>query len=240
MKRLLMVSLLGSFLISCATDRTPDTYSLSERSRVDSIVYANRNIDSLEVVAGRFESEGNLLGQVVAYRELGRAYRNATRYNEAIDVHKKGLEISWMICDTLQAVQALNNIGTAYRRMGVLEEAASWHYQGLALCEVWSDKSDLGLKNRVVSLNGLGNVYLSMGNDSLAMMSFREALKGETKLESTNGMAINYANIGALWEEKGQIDSAKWYYGHSLECNILTGSELGIALCHCHFGRLAE
>ena len=229
-----------SSLISCNSEVADGPHSPVEQARVDSIVRVNRSIDSLVVILERFAEEGSRQGQVSAYRELGRAYRNATRYQEAIEAHRKGLEIAEEIRDTLQIVQALNNIGTAYRRMGVLEEAASWHYRGLALCEQWSDTASLGLKNRVVSLNGLGNLHLSMGKDTIAMDLFREALKGEAKLGSTNGMAINYANIGALFESRGQIDSARYYYGRSLECNELTGSELGISLCHVHFGRLAE
>ena len=229
-----------SSFISCTSKVADDLCSPAEQARVDSIVHVNRSIDSLVVISERFAEEGSRQGQVATYRELGRAYRNATMYQEAIEAHKKGLEIAEEICDTLQIVQALNNIGTVYRRMGLLEEAASWHYRGLSLCEQWSDTTSLGLKNRVVSLNGLGNLHLSMGNDTIAMSSFREALKGETKLGSTNGMAINYANIGALFERRGQIDSARYYYGRSLECNELTGSELGISLCHVHFGRLAE
>ena len=182
MKRLFVTQALIAFAAYCLTSCTSGVgqsqYPPSERARVDSIVRSNRSIDSLVAVAGRFAAEGNLLGQAVSYRELGRAYRNSTLYQEAIDTHLKGLEASREICDTLEIVRALNNIGTAYRRMGVLEEAASWHYQGLALCEQWSDTTSVGLKNRVVSLNGLGNVLLSMGNDSLAMASFREALKG--------------------------------------------------------------
>ena len=229
-----------SSFISCTSKIADDLCSPAEQARVDSIVHVNRSIDSLVVISERFAEEGSRQGQVATYRELGRAYRNATMYQEAIEAHKKGLEIAEEICDTLQIVQALNNIGTVYRRMGLLEEAASWHYRGLSLCEQWSDTTSLGLKNRVVSLNGLGNLHLSMGNDAIAMSSFREALKGETKLGSTNGMAINYANIGALFEGRGQIDSARYYYGRSLECNEQAGSELGISLCHVHFGRLAE
>lgn len=229
-----------SSFISCISKVADDLCSPAEQARIDSIVHVNRSIDSLVVILERFDEEGSRQGQVATYRELGRSYRNATRYQEAIEAHKKGLEIAEEICDTLQIVQALNNIGTVYRRMGLLEEAASWHYRGLSLCEQWSDTTSLGLKNRVVSLNGLGNLHLSMGNDSIAMSSFREALKGETKLGSTNGMAINYANIGALFEGRGQIDSARYYYGRSLECNEQAGSELGISLCHVHFGRLAE
>ena len=120
-----------------------------ERAYVDSIVYATRNLDSLSVLEERFSEEGNLYGQVVACRELGRAYRNATRYQESIDIHIRGLEAAREICDTLQIVQAFNNIGTAYRRMGALEDAASWHYQGLTWCEKWTDTTSVWLKNKV-------------------------------------------------------------------------------------------
>ena len=212
-----------------------------ERGRVDSIVYSTRSIDSLNSLYDSFREECNLYGEVVVCRELGRAYRNASSYREAIEIHTAGLEVAREICDTLNIVQALNNIGTVYRRMGSLEEAALWHYQGLLMCDKWSAAvSPVGLKNRVVSLNGLGNVQLSLGKDSLAMLSFREALNGETQLGSHTGMAINYANIGAIFENAGSIDSAAVYYGRSLESNLLAGSDLGIALCHNHFGRLAE
>lgn len=178
---------------------------------------------------------------VAWYRNEGKELRNSARYQEAVSVHMKGLELAQEICDTLEVVQALNNIGTVYRRMGLLDDAASWHYKALTWCEEWSDKtSDVSLKNRVISLNGIGNVHLSMGNSDLAMSAFREALKGETRLGSATGMAINYANIGTLVEEKGQLDSARWYYTQSLKYNTESGNALGIALCNNHFGRLSE
>ena len=228
------------FLSSCADNHSSADYSVDERARIDSLVYADRSIDSLKVLADSFAYEDNDLGVAVACRELGKAYRNSSRFPEALDVHRRGLEAAMEIADTLQIVQAFNNIGTVYRRMGVLEEAASWHYRGLSICERWNDTTTVGLKNKVVSLNGLGNVLLSMGQDSLAMLTFREALKGEQKLGSSTGMAINYANIGALLEQDGQIDSARFYFTLSLEANMKAGSSLGISLCHTHFGRLFE
>lgn len=178
----------------------------------------------------------------VAYcKAEGKALRNSARYLESIEMHLRGLEFARELEDTLEIVQALNNIGTVYRRMGLLEEAASWHYKALTCCEEWSDKTTpTALKNRVISLNGIGNVHLSMGNHEVAMSAFREALKGETRLGSATGMAINYANIGALLEEDGMLDSARWYYTKSLKCNEESSNELGIALCNNYFGRLSE
>lgn len=185
--------------------------------------------------------DGNRLGEIVAYNELGKCYREESRFSEAIETHKKGLMLSVNLCDTLQIIQALNNIGTNYRRIGFLDEASSYHYKALSYCEAYSHKNDKKLlKSRVISLNGIGNVFLTLNNYEVADSVFRMALDGEQILDSSLGQAINYANIGAIFESKGQIDSAKHYYQLSMEFNQKAHSELGISLCHTHFGRLYE
>lgn len=226
---------------ACTSPDFSEQYSEKEKKMIDSMVFADRNIDTLCVMVDRFAAEDNLYGQAVACRELGRSYRNASMFSEAIDVHKKGLCCGEKLCDTIQIIQALNNLGTDYRRMGILDEASSYHYQALTYSDKYSDKaSNVAVKNRVVSLNGIGNVQLSLGNPDVADSVFRLALKGETSLGSLVGQAINYANIGAILEEKGQVDSARFFYVKSLECNESAGSALGISLCHTHFGRLSE
>ena len=79
-----------------------------------------------------------------------------------------------------------------------------------------------------------------MGNDVAADSIFREALEGERKLDSKLGMAINYANLGTLFERKKQFDSAMVYYGESMRLNTEAKSKLGVSLCHTHFGQVYE
>ena len=111
MKKLFIYSIFV-LCISC-TGRISEENNKEQRVRqVDSIVYGNRSIDSLLVVLDRFEKEENEYGVVVSCRELGRSYRNASKFSEAIDVHKKGLCAARQICDTIQIIQALNNLGT--------------------------------------------------------------------------------------------------------------------------------
>ena len=211
------------------------------RTESDSLVYANRNIDSLQVLLNRFSSEGNSYGEIAACRELGRCLRDASRFGDALDAHKRGLKVAEECCDTIQIIQALNNIGTDFRRMGILEDASTFHYKALTCSDLYSDKtSKTAVKNRVVSLNGIGNVQLTLGDLEQADSIFRMALKGEQSLGSALGQAINYANIGAIMEERGQKDSALVYYGKSLEFNEKANSKLGISLCRSHFGRIWE
>ncbi|MBR5397108.1 MAG: response regulator [Bacteroidales bacterium] len=177
---------------------------------------------------------------VVALRHLGKELRDESRFEEALTVHGEGLKLAEAIGDTLEWVQALNNVGTDYRRLGMLDLAQDYHYRAWILSEEFSDTSYSARKNRMVSMNGLGNVYLTMGNYEQADSAFRIALRGEQELCSPLGQAINYANLGSIFERRGQIDSAWVSYRLSMEHNVDAGSELGVALCHIHFGSLYE
>lgn len=59
-------------------------------------------------------------------------------------------------------------------------------------------------------------------------------------MNSLTGQAINYANLGSIFESNGQTDSAWAYYRKSMELNSRDGNTLGIALCHTYFGTLYE
>ena len=242
MKKHIPIILAAAFLAASCHKDTEHVDVL--RSQVDSAVYSAGDTDSLSALFAAYGREGNSYGEMAAALELGKRLRNESRFYDAIDVHKKGLAAAEKLRDTLQIVQALNNIGTNYRRLGILDEASSWHYRALSLCDQYSGTRNpedrKALKNRVVSLNGIGNVQLTMGNDVEAEKAFRQALSGETSLGSALGQAINYANLGSILESRDMKDSARFYYEKSLEFNTLAKSDLGISLCHAHFGCLAE
>lgn len=69
------------FLTSCEEGgKYEKTFSEREVQVIDSIVYANRCIDSLRVLATRFAQDGNTFGEIVAYNELGKCYREESRF----------------------------------------------------------------------------------------------------------------------------------------------------------------
>lgn len=177
----------------------------------------------------------------IAYKIKGKKLRDESRFRDALNAHNKGLEYALAAQDTNEIIQAYNNIGTNFRRMGILDEASNNHYNALRYCENWSDTiSETAKKNKVVSLNGIGNIHLTLGNAEIAMQAFGKALEGEKELGSYLGQAINYANIGSILETKGETAKAYIYYQESMKFNRLAQSNLGIALCHNHLGRMAE
>ena len=58
--------------VGCVCEKSSDTYDEDFVRQVDSIVNADRSIDSLVVVLERFEEDGNEYGIVASCRELGR------------------------------------------------------------------------------------------------------------------------------------------------------------------------
>ena len=234
------VAFISTFFLLISCGKKPISFTPAERKTTDSIVRSAHGIDSLALLQKQMESEGNELGSIVALREWGKALRNESCFEEALSVHSKGQQQAESIGDTLELVQALNNIGTDYRRMGVLDVAQEYHYRAWKLSEECTDTSFTAKKNRVVSLNGLGNVYLTLGNYERADSALRMALAGERSLNSTVGQAINYANIGSIFEHKGETDSAWVYYLKSMALNTEAENKLGISLCHTYFGSLYE
>lgn len=228
-------------LFSCNTKQNIDDVSL-EKSRADSIAGLYKSsIDSLISLRKYYHETGNDVGEMVVLKYLGQAYREDNKFIQAVEIHSAELKIATELCDTPAMIQALNNIGTNHRRMGILDDASKFHFSALNLCEKYSDKESYrSKKNRVVSLNGIGNISLRIGDNATADSVFRKALAGERELNSALGQAINYANIGAIFEEENLLDSAWTYYRKSMAMNIEAKSELGISLCHGYFGNLYE
>lgn len=234
----LLAAVVAVMLFSCKD--TTHHATPAERHATDSIVMAVPTEDSLEEMRRQFDREGNMLGSITVLRELGKRQRNDSRFDEALKTHSEGLRLAEIAKDTLETVQALNNIGTNYRRLGIYDVATKYHYRALKICEEYEDVSAVSMKNKVVSLNGLGNIYMAIGNYERADSVLRISLAGECRLGSALGMAINYANIGSIFEKRGQIDSAWVYYRQSMKHNKDAKSVLGISLCHTYFGSLYE
>jgi signal transduction histidine kinase/DNA-binding response OmpR family regulator/Tfp pilus assembly protein PilF len=199
------------------------------------------NEDSLQILLQQFIGVKDNVGTMLCYKYIGLCQRKSSRFPDAIKSHQQGLDLALRMNDTIEIVQAMNNLGTNFRRIGALGEASQYHYQALNYAETWSGLSTpTGRKNRVVSLNGIGNISLTLGYYDDAEKLFREALKDEITLKRSVGQAINYANLGAIFEQRQQYDSAYSYFQKSLEQNKIGKSNIGIGLCLIHLGEIYE
>lgn len=175
------------FVLASCSRKHEISFTAKERHEIDSIVKSLHSMDRLDSIHQAMRKQQNLLGQIIVLREWGKQLRNESRFDEALEKHGEGLELAEHVGDTLEWVQALNNIGTDYRRMGILDAAQKYHKNALIMAEECSDTSFTACKNRVISLNGLANVYLTVQNFHLADSCLRQALAGENHSVASRG-----------------------------------------------------
>ena len=237
---LVTCAIILTLIMSCHSSPSPRVLAM-KRDAADSVVNGMKDKEQLDSLVKEAEKSGDYMLEMRSLQKRGRLWRDENRFMKAIACHNRELELARKLGDTIATVQALNNIGTNFRRMGVLDEAVDYHYRALHLGDLFSRRNDkTAMKNRVVSLNGIGNISLTLGDTETADSMFRAALEGEKTLESHLGQAINYANIGSVFEKRNMLDSAWACYKQSMQQNRLADSDLGISLCYTHFGRLFE
>ena len=228
-------------LSQCTSSENRTDINTDYKQELSSTLWKTRDVDSLQIMLNNFTEQNDEVAEMLTYKVIGVRQRENARFSDAIYNHQEGLDIAIKLHDTIEIVQAMNNLGTNFRRIAAHSEASQYHFQALHYAEAWSGlNTPEGIKNRIISLNGIGNISLMLGFYNDAEEKFREALKEETKLDSPIGQAINYANIGAIFEIRQQYDSAYIYYNKSLEQNKIAKSDMGIGLCLIHLGELNE
>ncbi len=226
-RRIVVLFFVITMLIHCTSTDKQTEQAVEYKKNISKELYKIRNEDSLLNVLLQFTEVNDNIGKMLCYKQLGLLQRENARFSDAISSHQQGYEIALMLNDTFEIVQALNNLGTNFRRIGAHNEASQYHYQALNYAEIWSQlHTPTGTKNRIMALNGIGNISLMLGYYNDAEKNFREALKSEIELESSIGQAINYANLGAVFEQRQQYDSAYSYFNKSLKQNEIAKSDI--------------
>ncbi len=172
---------------------------------------------------------------------LGKRLRNKSEFKDALQLHKSAQSLAFEMADTFLLIRSYNEIGTVFRRVDALSEAITSHYKALQYSELYADSSSyIAKKQKTIALNGIGNISLVLKFYEKAEESFRECIKIEKNLGSKIGLAINYANLGAIYDARNMRDTAMYYYNMSLDHNLKANSQIGISLCYGNIGGLYE
>lgn len=173
---------------------------------------------------------------------LGNRSRSVGDYQSAMEYHQQSLDAALQNKDYLLAANAYNNLGTNARRLQAMALAHNYYLKALSLLQKHpcSRKSSDCLDVRSHNSNGLGNLYLDMGEAKQAKFFFNMALEIAEERQDHVALAINFANLGAIAELEKQDSLAMTLYLKSLEQNRLSSNDKGIALCFGHLARLYE
>jgi tetratricopeptide (TPR) repeat protein len=170
-------------------------------------------------------------GESYALNELGRTYRNISNYSRAIQLHQEALVIAKKANNLEFKISSLNYLGVVYSRTSSVRTAMDFNQQALELAETVKYPSE-GVKRSInVSLNSIGNLYLTLKQYDLAISYFERSIKLEEELNNILGLAINHQNIGKCQEEQGALDQALENYRISLSYNEDINNTIGRVTC---------
>ncbi|MFH1868378.1 MAG: tetratricopeptide repeat protein [Candidatus Omnitrophota bacterium] len=158
-------------------------------------------------------------GSYRVYNDLGLAYYDEGRAEEAISLYKKALKLK------PDFVDAYNNLGIAYKSVGREKEAAALYKKAIeikpdyavAYYNLGNISYDKGSKNEAVSLYekaieinphharvyyNLGNALRDIGRIEDAETAYKNAIKADP------GYAYPYNNLGIIYYDMGKKEEA--------------------------------
>ncbi len=177
-------------------------------------------------------------GEIYAYNALGKLNRFRANYPQAIYYHQKAYNLANKLTDPFYRIYSLNMIGVIYRRMDAVKSALEYHNRALSLAKKVKPKTRHIIENIAISHNSIGNIYLLLQRDDMALSHFMKALKIEKDFDNKLGLAINYQNIGAIYERKGEYNTALSFYRKSLSYNNQIHSKVGKVICNNSIGNI--
>ena len=176
--------------------------------------------------------------QSYLYNELGTRYRDLSNYKKSEEYHEQALILAKQTKNIYLEIAAYNMLGVVYRRIDSIKPAIDNHQNALNLVNSIKDKDEEILRSQAVSLNSMGNIFLTLNQFEMAKDNFVTSLGIEKKLNNNLGLAINYQNIGGVYESQNQLDSAMVNYKKSLSFNELIDSDLGRMICNNSIGQV--
>lgn len=155
---------------------------------------------------------------IANYIRLGLTYQGQGRYNEAIRILNKCLEISSHTGYQAGEMASCCNLGLAYEGLNNYPLAIEMYQKAMDITERLGDKSG------IISIHGnLANVFKKMGKFELAQSHYLQALDISEKIGDRYGEAINCFNLGQLYREAGKIPQAFTQLQKAQELFVLVG-----------------
>lgn len=120
-------------------------------------------------------------------------------------------------------LRAENNIGVMYFEKGDLKRAQSIFFE-------LQKKTPAGDRSQVDLFGNLAIMFFYTEQLDSALLYFRRSLQEHKLNGNTDGVAVNYNNIGHVFNKKGQYDSAMVSFNRSLDLYSSVNNHAGVCL----------
>ncbi|CAF1399813.1 unnamed protein product [Adineta steineri] len=161
--------------------------------------------------------------QSLTYHQLGSIKDDQAKYEEAIKLYEKSIEIRRKHCSSNDPdlITTYANIGAVYSKMGNYSKALLIHEKVLKVRQEARPYNNIDLSTSYINI---GEVYEKLGKYPEALSFYEKNLDIRQKISSPNHpeLANSYSWIGSIYEKNGEYSQALSYSEKSLEIRLKT------------------
>ena len=149
--------------------------------------------------------------EVVAYINLGIAYKNLGNYKKAIEFHQQSLRIAKEIGDKVLEGRTYTGLGNTYYFLSDYKKAIEFHQQSLSIAKEIGDKGTEG-----GAYTNLGIAYCSLGNYQKAIEFHQQSLSIVIVSGDKGSEGAAYTDLGCAYDSLGDHKKAIEFHQQSL------------------------
>lgn len=172
--------------------------------------------DSLSAISylrsiASFEKVKDTLSLSKVVNSYGNLVSDHGYYDSAIYYFDQSILFSEASGNTLGVAIALNNKGNALKNIGKYDEALQSLYKSL---EVYTEQ-EAGDKRLSISMLNIGALLDVIGKTDKALEFYKNSIALKKNINDSSGIARVYNNIGVIFKNQQNLDSAIYYYEQS-------------------------
>jgi tetratricopeptide (TPR) repeat protein len=158
---------------------------------------AQGSIDQIDILAERQESQAKQLSS------LAGVLQKQEKFDEAILVLQRQIEIEEALNDQSSLAISLNRLGRLWQQQGNTEAAIAAFERQIGIAENLNYQKQLA-----IGLNCLGRLWQQQGNTEAAIAVFERQIRIVEALNDQRKLAIGLNRLGGLWQQQGNIEAA--------------------------------
>ncbi|OJJ16109.1 hypothetical protein BKI52_35675 [marine bacterium AO1-C] len=162
---------------------------------------------------------------LIAYANLGRAYRIAGDFDKAFNFQGEALKIGRNLKDSTNIAESLRELGSIYRSKGDFPSALKYFLESLKIYESEGDK-----KSQANTMASIGMLYYRQNRYQESITFHNKALIIHKDFKQDNNIAIDYNNLANVYSALNDYEKALFYYNSSKEAKEKLGDERGVAI----------
>lgn len=173
-------------------------------------------------------------GEMNTLYNLGYFYGMVENYTQAKAYFLKALPIAKKLNHRERLSSIYNNLGLMYQYLGMYDKSNIYQFKSLRLLEESGNKNT-GFVHLNISLN-----YIQQENWSKAIEHNQKAIKTFRSAGQEAFLAHALKNLGDIYSEKKQLDSARGFYDESFEIYSKKGDKKSMARYYMLMGVIEQ